>query len=342
MSDENYDILLNKTVRVKRDPPMNLERKDVGLFQHEFEIIIDVPQFKIFKNIIINSKGFCYKYFSKHPINKSFDENRIGERNTIEILKDLLNIVLNRNKISLSKICWVTDAWSANYFHWLTDVIPKLIYVEKMLPGYTVVLPRDLLSASFVKRSLNYFKLNYLAISHYQKVTANFFLGLPNFANTGNFLPGFILDTRKIFLPVQYLTSKRIFVKRKSPYKRRVLNEEEISIILKKYSFDIIDTAEMGLPEQIALFSQVNILIAVHGAALTNMLFMPKKGKVLELRKEGDSINNCYFSLASAVDLAYYYQLCKVDNPGIETQSNNFYVDAGLLEKNIQLMLQDA
>jgi len=80
-------------------------------------------------------------------------------------------------------------------------------------------------------------------------------------------------------------------------------------------------------------------LIGIHGAGLTNILFMPKGASVLELRRKDDSHNNCYFSLASALELNYFYQLCEVDNENIVTQVNDFLVDKIILEKNIKAIL---
>ena len=54
-------------------------------------------------------------------------------------------------------------------------------------------------------------------------------------------------------------------------------------------------------------FSDVKILIAQHGAGLTNMLFMQPKSRVIEIRNLNDSHNNCYYSLASALDIEYQY-----------------------------------
>jgi len=82
-----------------------------------------------------------------------------------------------------------------------------------------------------------------------------------------------------------------------------------------------------------------DILIGVHGAGLTNMLFMKENSNILELRRKDDDHNNCYFSLAAACKHKYWYQLCDVDDPSIETQQNSFYVDVDVFENNIAQIL---
>lgn len=83
---------------------------------------------------------------------------------------------------------------------------------------------------------------------------------------------------------------------------------------------------------------ETKYLVSLHGAGLTNMLFMHKGGSVLELRKSDDSNNNCYFSLTSALDLNYYYQKCEGDSAS--TQTANLKVDIQTLKKNIRIMIK--
>jgi capsular polysaccharide biosynthesis protein len=80
-------------------------------------------------------------------------------------------------------------------------------------------------------------------------------------------------------------------------------------------------------------------VVANHGAGLANMLFLPERSSVLELRKFGDSTCNCYFILASALRLKFYYQLCQAENPDEEGNSGNVLVDLKLFTKNLELML---
>ena len=54
------------------------------------------------------------------------------------------------------------------------------------------------------------------------------------------------------------------------------------------------------------------------------MLFLQEGTKLLELRRMDDKINNCYFSMADALQLEYYYCLCDVDDLALNTQDNKF------------------
>ncbi|MCB0501088.1 MAG: glycosyltransferase family 61 protein, partial [Bacteroidetes bacterium] len=84
--------------------------------------------------------------------------------------------------------------------------------------------------------------------------------------------------------------------------------------VLIKHGFEIIHAENYSLKEQIEIMNNTSVLMSVHGAGLTNMLFMPSGGKIIELRLAGDNHNNCYFSLASDLELDYYYLQCQPNN----------------------------
>ncbi|CAI5960037.1 unnamed protein product [Closterium sp. NIES-64] len=57
------------------------------------------------------------------------------------------------------------------------------------------------------------------------------------------------------------------------------------------------------------LFRRALLLIGVHGAALTNLIFMPRNATLLELRPRGMA-NACYHHLSSVCSVHYYLLLC--------------------------------
>jgi hypothetical protein len=69
------------------------------------------------------------------------------------------------------------------------------------------------------------------------------------------------------------------------------------------------------------------------------MLFLPERSSVFELRKFGDSHCNCYFILASALGVKFYYQQCQAENPDEDGGSADVLVDVRLFRKNLELML---
>jgi capsular polysaccharide biosynthesis protein len=120
---------------------------------------------------------------------------------------------------------------------------------------------------------------------------------------------------------------------------RRITNEKEMESILERHGFEIHFFENYDLKKQIELMSETKHLLAVHGAGLTNMLFMKEGGKVLELRNAGDAHNNCYFSLAAALGHDYYYQFNKGNNA--VTQQADLEVDMEEFTRNVELFVKD-
>jgi len=81
------------------------------------------------------------------------------------------------------------------------------------------------------------------------------------------------------------------------------------------------------------------ISVSLHGAALTNMLFLAPNTKVLELRNRDDATAQCYFNLAAALGLPYYYTLNNGDSS--ETIITDFTIDVDALRTALDQIEKD-
>lgn len=75
---------------------------------------------------------------------------------------------------------------------------------------------------------------------------------------------------------------RRLFVSRADAKKRRLLNEEEVFRRIEHLGFKRVMPGLLPVAEQIALFSEAQIVAGPHGAGLTNLIFMPEGGAVVE------------------------------------------------------------
>ncbi|GJP41909.1 hypothetical protein CLOM_g1528 [Closterium sp. NIES-68] len=71
----------------------------------------------------------------------------------------------------------------------------------------------------------------------------------------------------------------------------------------------VVFDGSLRIADAKALFNRAVLFVAVHGAALTNTIFMPFKSVVLELRPR-DFHKACYHHLAEVCDLHYLLLLC--------------------------------
>lgn len=108
--------------------------------------------------------------------------------------------------------------------------------------------------------------------------------------------------THRLEIPVHQKTDPRIritFLSRKTKY-RQVLNEDELiaEINANKNYFVRRISFERGIPfsEQLQIIRNTDILIGMHGAGLTHLLFLPNWATIFELYNCEDP--NCYKDLA--------------------------------------------
>jgi capsular polysaccharide biosynthesis protein len=133
---------------------------------------------------------------------------------------------------------------------------------------------------------------------------------------------------------------ERLYISRRAAGKRRIVNEDEIAPILSRFGFDTVRTEELSFEQQVRICSRARYVVSNHGAGLTNTLFMRDGGSVLELRHQTDRINNCFFTLASALELKYFYQACTPQNAKADPHEADLLVDPDELDQNLRLLVQ--
>jgi capsular polysaccharide biosynthesis protein len=87
-----------------------------------------------------------------------------------------------------------------------------------------------------------------------------------------------------------------------------LVNEDEIINVLDEFGFKWVTLESMSVIQQVALFTQAEVVIAPHGSGLTNILFCQPGTKVIELFAP-NYVYPCYWYLSNLVGLDYYYVL---------------------------------
>ena len=317
----------------ERKTPKNLKGEDLRLFAHELSkeientTLLNLGNVYVLKDTIFSLRDFHF-YLSETQTHKSNLPLK-------SLLKRILMLFNKGEKIT--KAVWIIDNWSEGYFHWLTDALPRLIASEKFSEDHIVILPMNYERHNYVREALSLlnYRVHYFNSNRHLLVKE---LILPSHtAPTGNYNKNIINNIRDRFLKSnKQLSHRNIFISRSKAHKRKIVNETEVISLLKLYDYEVHYFEDYSLRQQIEVMSQAKSLIGLHGAGLTNMLFMPKNGQVLEFRNRSDAHNNCYFSLASDLNHDYYYQL----NDGNTNDTNIVDVTVNLeeLRTNLDLM----
>jgi capsular polysaccharide biosynthesis protein len=301
--------------KVIRKRPYNYEDKDKILFSNEFT--------KNLPNVfpIVRGKAYippCGRLFHGISFNLLQFNINLSLINLLKsYIKSFLLLTRARKITRFDNILYVTNSNSHNFFHWFLDVLQKLEFISQNQDEFLnsklkIIIPNNH-NNNFSKKSLETFNLNFYHQDKNEIIISNKSILLPDIAPTGNYRKRIILKLSQRLK--NYMISKkninnhkkRIYISRKNSEKRKLINENEIISILKKYNFYIVDFDKLNFEEQISYTLKSEIIVSVHGAGLTHMLWMKKKGKVLEIRAKDNCNDNCYFTLASDLGHNYFY-----------------------------------
>jgi hypothetical protein len=227
----------------------------------------------------------------------------------------------------------------------MTDALPRLFTIREKIARATLLLPGAYQGVDYIISSLKPFFVQELKFI--DGIIRCRSLQIPTHtAPTGNYNENIIRGLRSLFTDFYQSAYRysdwagdKIYISRGKAQKRKIVNEEDLVAILKEYGFKTVYFEDYHFEEQVRIALDAQYLIANHGAGLTNMLFMQSGSSVFELRQKGDSHNNCYFALASSLNLRYFYQTCHSENPDEDAHTANLIVDCQALRKNIEQML---
>lgn len=291
--------------------PVNAVPQDEALFDGVLTYMAPDVRLETFAHVTVLPRKYVLKsarlfWEAFDPLTAQRTESvwRVGRRYCEAYYSLILNSISGELKRVPGPACWITDRWSVNYFHWLCDAIPRLYAIWKRQDDLDLLLPADCERLAFVLESLAPFRLRNVIFAPSKGILRCGELTMPTKTSvSGNHNHDLIREVRKLYSDHFRLGDvqpgrRRIYISRKLANKRRVLNEEELLPVLKKYEFEVLYTETMSFREQMAAFAETELLLSLHGAGLTNMLFMREGSAVVELHNA--QRNHCYFALANA------------------------------------------
>ncbi len=340
----NVGAILRAGQLSKRKAPVNLREEDAALFSHEMERDIPATRLLELRGVWASADGFLFKGGRILPESFAFPANR-AQWKTRSVVKFLAeNYLLKKRRRFERAAAWVVDDWSDGYFHWLADALTRLYVIRERLDELVLLLPRKYEGLEFVRSSLKPFAIRELEFLKESEVLRCERLVVPTHtAPSGHYSEEAIQGVRSLLVGYYGRAAsndgERVYISRGRARKRKLVNEEAIVAMLGEFGFRIVYAEDHSFEEQVRIAAGARYLVSNHGAGLTNMLFMRPGGSVLELRHHADRINNCYFTLASALGLDFYYQPCEPERPGEDAHTANLLVKDSELRANLELML---
>jgi hypothetical protein len=331
----------------RRRLPVNFREEDRPLFAHELERTLPAARLLELRDVWASSDGYLFK--GRKILPESFAFPSLQERwKKRSLLKFFANNYLLRKRRRLQRdAAWIVDDWSGGYFHWIADALTRLYVIRERLPELTLLLPHQYQSLDFVLPSLEAFGARDIEFIGADETLICQRLFVPTHtAPSGHYDEEIIGGVRALLLARHgdagsggRAGDERIYISRGSAGKRKIANEEVALSVLGEFGFEAVRAEDYSFAEQVRLASRARYLVSNHGAGLTNMLFLRTGGSVLELRHREDRVNNCYFTLANALGLSYYYQTCEARDPRQDPHVADLLVNEATLRKHLCLML---
>jgi hypothetical protein len=282
--------------------------KELTGIKNVYSIIRDPPTILRYQNelkmITMNIFKFSSKIFEQHQVN---------------FPKHIVKIV-DRSHKGFFRVINAFTLWGHGYYHFLTEVLPSVLEIAK---PYTI----HTMGSKFAQQIFNWFNI---------KNTLNF--DKPTFENVkesyeqqyiecGNPSPQKIQLIRDVVCKkVSFTRTKGILIFRRETI-RRILNSSEVLDMLKRIfptlEWVIFDT--LPFDETVTLFSSASIIVAPHGAGLTNMLFSDSGVQIIEFMSLQNP-NICYWHLSELLKNKYCMIPCVTEN-------GNFQIDIPNVEK---------
>jgi hypothetical protein len=322
-----------------------LSKKHQDWYQKKQKYSLSILQSKKLNNVFITNSGLLIHHLLL-PIKSA--ENLIGTydytfyykywRKAIEqFLVSKYGKSLNSIKYNNKNIEYYTiqTPWFG-YFSWLTTHLPRLINIQQKNPNAVLLLPLELEEINYVRNSISCvqnLKLELVPKNHHIFVKNYIFQQVRPW--TSKFFPEDIFAVRSFFdVKENKKANKRIYISRSKAKRRKIINESEFETYLLAQNFEIVHFEDLSISQQVNLMSETEIVISLHGAGLTNCMFMQPQSNLIELIPEVEKLKDFRFPfwrISSIVGLRYYSLFC-------ETKSTE---EIDLYDRNIIVSIKE-
>lgn len=331
-------------MQLKRRLPVNFNPLDQNIFNHLLGIELPEPSYSIYKYSLVFKNGILFNFsgVAKQSLLYDIRLKEIGGYFIIlkmiikEVLKGSLKFISNKN----GSVATVVNEWSNNYFHWVTEVLPKVYFLKNCNKDFSILLPSNFV-AEYQLTSLR--QMN-VPIIYFDRTVFIKKIYLPSRQSpySAHYNPTIIRGLSNQLVAktdVNLNLGRFIYITRRNANIRKIENEKEVISLLCKYDFKIIEFESLSFQQQISVSYNAEIMISIHGAGLTNMIFCKPGTVILEFSLVNQILDKCYYTLADACHLSYYYQFCNSTDMSLDYYSANLIVDIKLLNQNLAQIL---
>jgi capsular polysaccharide biosynthesis protein len=306
---------------------------------------INTPSPKVslfqFQNALVEASSSSIVYQNKVLVTRSNNERISGGFIKFHNRKDAKIYIDESENIESGFSLAGNGSW--NWFHFLIEILPKLLFIDKKYTD-TILVNEFVLTKPTMKEILfllnkEGYKIRYLKQGVVYKVNNLFYLNDFNHVHynrfddllpsDGTYFNSNILKKYSDLLLTNFnfssLTSTptHIYLYRKNTH-RIAQNQDEVLEYLKPFGFVPVCMEELSIAEQIKCFKEAKFIIGITGAAWSNLLFCRNSPKAIYFLPDNVKEFSTFSNLAKIFNVDLYGQVYQCSE---FHYSNNFTID---------------
>ncbi|WP_170865596.1 glycosyltransferase family 61 protein [Wenxinia saemankumensis] len=234
--------------------------------------------------------------------------------------------------VRLRRATWILERVCDNHSHWLTAHLPKLQLLRETGRLEGVLLPQDLTPAQ--DASIRLLGIDPDPLPRHDP-SRPLDVDELTLLVTDRFRPELLRPVRDAIAPADASQPfRRIFITRARARFRRLRNEAEIGELLDRYGFETVALEDLGFRDQVALMRQARVVLAPHGAGLTNVMFCREGTHVAEIASP-DFPNPNFYALSAAMGHRYHLVPARSRGSGPPLE-RDLHVDPATLKDTLE------
>lgn len=225
------------------------------------------------------------------------------------------------------KVLIISEYWGEGFFHFFLENLPRLVGVLDLIQKDESIKIHVAAKNSMTQKILSSFGINPNRLVHHIVTASQIIFPEPILCGSPTIVH--VLALRKLIfkfmdecnIPIQKTKEKRITIINRKGVDRELINHNDLIKALEKEfnpkNYEIIDfkpskMKKCGIMYDLGIFKNSDVVIAPHGAGLSNMIACKPNTIVIEIQTK--EFNFCYLSLALKLNLQYAYFLDKYAN----------------------------
>lgn len=312
IADANWrELFPAEKVNIARPPALN--DTDWRVFQSAMKPVVPAGRLVDLRDAyVIGEHSWIFTHDHVAVAGMWDRQGRMTETQRVHMLGDLSPARFAKARFLPGVTMVLNQVVGFNFYHFTNQIAPRLAIAAQVMDLNKIdhfILPDNV--TSYMRELLRYAGIDESKIVPMDKYDEGEGFRCERLIATSNPGPHHVPASwaneflRKI-VPVvpSPVKSRRIFLARIDAPKRRLMNHDAVEKLLHDFGFEHVMLDGMPFAEQAAIFREAEIIVAVHGATLSHLIFAQPGTRVIELLPM-NHLQPCFWTIGQIEKLDY-------------------------------------